>query len=210
VTPAGLPGEIRVRRTYRSPLNSRVPQLRKGCDVRGKGAGRQALYRENLCGVWSDFNFAPEDNTERSDGPIILYSRHPQAILNADQPDEQMASRGRVLLIEDDWLISSLVSDELVEQGYGVIGPAGSVAQALSFARVDRIDAALIDLSLGGQLPHEAIALLTQRGVPFVFMTAYTALPDGVDRATPVLQKPFTWAELFAALEGILPSRPSA
>jgi chemotaxis family two-component system sensor kinase Cph1 len=119
-------------------------------------------------------------------------------------------SRGRVLLIEDDYLISSIVRDELVAHGYDVIGPAASVEQALLLADAAAIDAALVDLGLRGKFPDGAIALLTQRGVPFIFMTAYTTIPEGFDRAAPILKKPFTLVDLFAALERILPPRPGA
>ncbi len=112
-----------------------------------------------------------------------------------------------MLLIEDDWFISSNVSEELAEYGYDVVGPASSVAQAASFAGIAALDAALVDLNLRGEFPHDAIFLLTQRRIPFVFMTAHTVLPEGVDCAAPFLEKPFTRAELFAALEKILPAR---
>jgi chemotaxis family two-component system sensor kinase Cph1 len=119
-------------------------------------------------------------------------------------------SRGRVLLIEDDFLISSIVRDELVEHGYEVIGPAASVEHALLLADAAAIDAALVDLSLRSKFPYDAIALLTQRRVPFIFMTAYTTIPEGFDRTAPILKKPFTLTELIAALERILPARLGA
>src|SRR4051812_12569619 len=107
---------------------------------------------------------------------------------------ERAASRGCVLLIEDDWLIASLVASELSEYGYEVIGPARSVAQASSFAETAMVDAALVDINLAGEMPHAAIALLVQRRIPFLYMTAYSALPEGVDCAAPLLEKPFTRA----------------
>jgi CheY-like chemotaxis protein len=145
------------------------------------------------------------------DGPCAIPDPPPQDISRGDPPvAERAASRGRVLVIEDDWLIASLVLGELTEYGYEVIGPARSVAQASSFAETAVIDAALVDLNLAGELPHAAIALLVQRRIPFLYMTAYSALPEGVDCAAPFLEKPFTRAELFAALEKILQAPPGA
>jgi CheY-like chemotaxis protein len=145
------------------------------------------------------------------DGPGAIPDPPPQNISRGDPPVvERAASRGRVLLIEDDWLIASLVAGELADCGYAVIGPARSVAQAASFAETGEIDAALVDLNLAGEMPHAAIAVLVQRRIPFLYMTAYSALPEGVDCAAPLLEKPFTRTELFAALEKILQAPPGA
>jgi CheY-like chemotaxis protein len=145
------------------------------------------------------------------DGPCAIPDPPPQNIPHGEPSvAERAASRGRVLLIEDDWLIASLVAGELAEYGYEVIGPARSVAQAASFAETGEIDAALVDLVLAGEVPHAAIALLVQRRIPFLYMTAYSALPEGVDCAAPLLEKPFTRAELFAALDKIRQARPGA
>jgi two-component system, chemotaxis family, sensor kinase Cph1 len=144
-----------------------------------------------------------------SEGPCAIPD--PQNIAGGNRPlAERATSRSRVLVIEDDWLIASLVLGELAEYGYEVIGPARSVAQASSFADTAVIDAALVDLNLAGELPHAAIALLVQRRIPFLYMTAYSALPEGVDCAAPFLEKPFTRAELFTALEKILQAPPGA
>jgi CheY-like chemotaxis protein len=145
------------------------------------------------------------------DGPCAIPDPAAQNISPGDPPvAERAASRGRVLLIEDDWLIASLVAGELTEYGCEVVGPARSVAQALSFCETAGIDAALVDLNLAGELPHAAIARLVQRRIPFLYMTAYSALPEGIECAAPLLEKPFTRAELFAALEKILQPPPGA
>ena len=67
------------------------------------------------------------------------------------------------------------------------------------------IDAALLDINLGGQ-PVFAIAdALRARGVPTIFSTGYgeSGLRD-VDRGAPVLQKPFRAADLETALKTAL------
>jgi DNA-binding response OmpR family regulator len=146
-----------------------------------------------------------------SDGSCATPDPEPQNIAGGNRPVAAHASsRGRVLVIEDDWLIASLVSGELAENGYEAIGPARSVAQASSFAETAVFDAALVDINLAGEMPHAAIALLVQRGIPFLYMTAYSTLPEGLDCAAPFLEKPFTRAELFAALEKILQAPPGA
>jgi len=148
---------------------------------------------------------------DTSEGSCAIPDPIPQNIAGEKPPHaEHAASRGRVLLIEDDWFISSIVSGELAEYGYEVVAVARSVAEASSFAGTAAIDAALVDLNLGGELPHAAIALLGQRRIPFVFMTAYSAVPEGVDCVAPLLEKPFTRAQLLSALDKILQAPPGA
>ena len=69
------------------------------------------------------------------------------------------ALRGRVLLIEDDWLIASLVSGELAEYGYEVVALARSVAQASSLAETAVIDAALVDLNSANRVHNARLSI---------------------------------------------------
>ena len=112
----------------------------------------------------------------------------------------------RVLVVEDEMMIAMLVEDMLGELGCAVVGPAHAVATALELASGEaEIDAALLDINLGGQ-PVFAIAdALRARGVPTIFSTGYgeSGLRD-VDRGAPVLQKPFRAADLETALKTAL------
>ena len=112
----------------------------------------------------------------------------------------------RVLVVEDEMMIAMLVEDMLGELGCTVIGPAHAVPAALDLASTaPDIDAALLDINLGGQ-PVFAIAdALRARGVPMIFSTGYgeSGLRD-VDRGAPVLQKPFRANDLEAALNAAL------
>jgi DNA-binding response OmpR family regulator len=115
-----------------------------------------------------------------------------------------LSQRPRVLVVEDNWLISSLVSEELQELGYLVIGPARSVAEAVAYATDVALDAALVDLSLGGVLANDVIDILAERKVPFIFVTAHTPIPVEVHGSAPVLEKPFTTEALRRAVEAVL------
>ncbi len=112
----------------------------------------------------------------------------------------------KVLVVEDEMMIAMLVEDMLDELGCTVVGPAHALAPALDLASGDaEIDAALLDINLGGQ-PVFAIAdALRARGVPMIFSTGYgeSGLRD-VDRGSPVLQKPFRADDLAAALNKAL------
>jgi PAS domain S-box-containing protein len=102
---------------------------------------------------------------------------------HADQP--------RVLLVEDEALVALMIQETLIEFGFDVLGPVGTVSEALAAARERRIDAAVLDINLGHELVYTVAEILAQRGVPFVFVTGYDA--DSIDErfsGIPVLQKP--------------------
>jgi PAS domain S-box-containing protein len=97
----------------------------------------------------------------------------------------------RVLLVEDEALVALMIQDTLAEFGFEVLGPVGTVSEALAAARERRLDAAVLDINLGDDLVYTVAEILARRGVPFVFVTGYDA--DSVDARfsdIPVLQKP--------------------
>jgi hypothetical protein len=47
------------------------------------------------------------------------------------------APEQRVLVVEDDWLIASLLTDEINELGYSVVGPARNLAEATAISALD-------------------------------------------------------------------------
>jgi CheY-like chemotaxis protein len=111
----------------------------------------------------------------------------------------------RILLVEDEPLISAITEEWLTELGHIVIGPASSLDSALKLAQTP-IDAAIVDVSLGRQSGYPLADVLNARGVPFVFATGYG--PEGLDpawRGRPTLSKPFEFDTLRRAVEGMLP-----
>ena len=86
---------------------------------------------------------------------------------------QAMAGR-RILLVEDEYFIVDDMLRVFEESGAEVIGPAGSVADALGIlAATPRIDGAVLDLNLRGEMSFPVADALEARGVPFVFATGY-------------------------------------
>jgi len=114
----------------------------------------------------------------------------------------------RVLVIEDEALVAMLVEDALIDAGFGVIGPARSVSEALDLLAGEVPAAAVLDLNLGGETSLAVADVLEERGIPFVVATGYGAagLPAG-RRHVPVLPKPYDPADLTAALEKLCGGR---
>lgn len=107
----------------------------------------------------------------------------------------------RVLVVEDEALVALQLEDMLSDLGCAVIGPAARVHQALDLLNGQRVDAAVLDLNVAGELVYPVADALTRRGVPFIFATGYGA--SGLTepyRSRPVLQKPFLLTQLRKAM----------
>lgn len=112
----------------------------------------------------------------------------------------------RILVVEDEMMIAMLVEDMLSELGCSVVGPAHALDAALDLAQSEvGLDAALLDVNLGGQPVFAVADALRARGVPAIFSTGYgdAGLRD-VDRGSAVLQKPFRAGDLARALNQAL------
>jgi CheY-like chemotaxis protein len=112
----------------------------------------------------------------------------------------------RILVVEDEMMIAMLVEDMLAELGCSVVGPAHALDVALNLARTEQgIDAALLDVNLGGQPVFAVADALREKGVPAIFSTGYgdAGLRD-IDRGSQVLQKPFRAGDLARALNAAL------
>jgi CheY-like chemotaxis protein len=107
----------------------------------------------------------------------------------------------RVLVVEDEMMVSMLIEDMLADLGCAVVGPASRLDEAIDLMNTSDLDCAVLDVNLGGQPIFPLADLLRERGTPFAFATGYgdAGLRD-VDRGTPVLQKPFREGDLARVL----------
>ena len=107
----------------------------------------------------------------------------------------------RVLVVEDEMMVSMLIEDMLTDLGCMVVGPASRLDEAIDLANAAGIDCAVLDVNLGGQPIFPLADLLRERGLPFAFATGYgdAGLRD-VDHGAPVLQKPFREGDLARVL----------
>jgi CheY-like chemotaxis protein len=110
----------------------------------------------------------------------------------------------RVLVVEDNCVIASLLTDQLNEFGYVVLGPAAKLADATAIASTSALDCALIDIALGEESALPVAQILRDRHIPFVFMTGASESPEGKWHDVPALLKPFTFEELRRALQHLL------
>ena len=114
----------------------------------------------------------------------------------------------KVLIVEDEFLVASLLQEMLETAGCIVAGPIPRVAEAVDAADRDTYDAAILDINVAGYRIDPVADALSRRSVPFVFVTGYStgALPaEYADR--PRLCKPFRIADLLGTLANLVRSR---
>ena len=114
----------------------------------------------------------------------------------------------RVLVVEDEALVSMLVEDLLRDAGATVLGPAPSVGDALRLVEAAAADggisAAVLDINLNGEHVAPLVDRLASIGVPFLFATGYGDGRDtGGHGAAPVVEKPFDTERLVAAVAAL-------
>ena len=112
----------------------------------------------------------------------------------------------RVLVLEDETLVSMMVEDMLMDLGCEIIGPFARLDQAMTFVDGGApIDLALLDVNLGGERSFPLAEKLSGKSIPFVFTTGYdeSGMPDQW-RGRPSLRKPFMMNEMALALRGAL------
>ena len=112
-----------------------------------------------------------------------------------------------VLIVEDEFLIALDLQLQAEENGWRVLGPVGSVEEALALLAETRPDVALLDGNLRGRLSGPVADALRALGVPFIVVSAYdSARLAGTPLAgVPRLAKPASAAELRRAVGAIAP-----
>lgn len=81
-----------------------------------------------------------------------------------------------ILLVEDDYFIVKHLRRQLGQAGATILGPASNVPDALELVRtLPRVDAAVLDINLQGEMVFPVADALAMRGVPFVLATGYDA-----------------------------------
>jgi CheY-like chemotaxis protein len=114
----------------------------------------------------------------------------------------------RILVVEDEFLIAMNLSNDLEAAGSVVLGPVPSVDKAIKKIESEpNIDAAVVDVNLGGVLAYAVADMLLARKIPFVFTSGYE---DDILRARYPQIKNCLKPYLFLNMEQALTSAISA
>jgi CheY-like chemotaxis protein len=111
----------------------------------------------------------------------------------------------RILLVEDETVLSLLIEDMLKGLGCASIWHASGVSQAIAILRDHQPDAAVLDVNLAGEPGYPIAEQLESAHIPFLFATGYGR--HGLPKqwaSKPAIQKPFRYDALATALGSLL------
>lgn len=118
-----------------------------------------------------------------------------------------MSKEVRILIVEDEFMISEDIAMRLEDFGYLVAGTAPSAEQALEILEEGQIDLALLDVNIEGEVDGiELSKIIAEKyKIPFIFLTSL-ASSQVIERAkecnpSAYLLKPFNDRQVQIAIE---------
>jgi CheY-like chemotaxis protein len=117
----------------------------------------------------------------------------------------------RVLILEDNLIIAMEAEEILKGIGAEAIDLASNLNEALTAIGKGGYDLALLDVNLGEAMSFNFARLLTERKIPFGFVSGYSdtqEFPDDL-RDVPLLVKPFDETAMLQFLGRMFPASGS-
>lgn len=106
----------------------------------------------------------------------------------------------RILVVEDEAIIALEMESLLTQASYDVVA-CGSLQLGLKAAEGESFDAAVLDLNLHGEMSFPLADILTQKNVPFIFVSGYELeIVPRQHRRRPFVGKPYLSQKLLTAL----------
>ena len=90
-----------------------------------------------------------------------------------DRQNVRRLEGSRILVVEDESIISLMIEDMLIHLGCATVWQASRVEAALTLLDNERPDAALLDINLAGEPAYPIAERLEGVRIPFVFATGY-------------------------------------
>lgn len=122
------------------------------------------------------------------------------------------SSLGRILIVEDDFLVAMQLENDLRDAGYEILGPAGTAGVAIDLAQRERPDLVVMDIRLIGDRDgvDAALEIFRSTGIRSIFATAHSD-PRHKARAmaaSPLgwIQKPYSRASVLSEIANALRS----
>lgn len=114
-----------------------------------------------------------------------------------------MIAGKRILVVEDEFIVATMLCDILEDAGAEPIGPVGRVAEGIAAVANTAIDGAVLDWNLNGESGMHVATALQARGIPFVIATGYGKV-EGEFAGRPIISKPYAPSLLIERLESVL------
>jgi CheY-like chemotaxis protein len=111
----------------------------------------------------------------------------------------------RILAVDDDSLVLFNTAAMLDDMGHVVV-EAGSGEEALAALRKENFDLVITDQVMPRMTGVELMQAIEREwpGLPVILATGYAELPHGVQVKAPMLNKPFTEADLAEVLKAAM------
>ena len=167
--------------------------------------GGKAAVRYAMTGLEADF-CVPARHIELEDGVETSTAAVPEVAVAVPVTTGRSLVSGDVLLVEDSLIIAMDAEDILTGLGATRVITAASTAAAFDEIVANVFELAVLDVNLGPETSMPIAEMLRARDIPFLFATGYgeqLRLPPELEH-TPVLQKPYTAANLRRGVEQLL------
>ena len=112
----------------------------------------------------------------------------------------------RILVVDDEFMIALDIEATLLEAGADVVALCMTLSEALSVAALEKVSIATLDIRLGRDTSEAVAALLTERGIPFIFYSGQSLPNEMRERwpLSPLVAKPAEPRQLVDALAAAL------
>lgn len=93
---------------------------------------------------------------------------------NKNQTFSAHFSGKHVLVVEDEYLLADATRRQLQHLGAIVVGPTADVEEAMALIIGQKVDVAILDIFLDGELVFPVAEKLEELAIPYVFATGYS------------------------------------
>ncbi|HLH12333.1 MAG TPA: response regulator [Methylovirgula sp.] len=137
--------------------------------------------------------------------PHLLFARD-----DAANAGKSAAEPARILIVEDDYLISAEIEAALIDAGFDVVGIASSAEEACELVEARRPALAIMDIRLRGKRDgvDAALDIFRRQGIRSIFATAHhdAEIRARAQAAQPLawVPKPYSMASLIEVIRGAL------
>lgn len=159
----------------------------------------------------STLEFAPDGLTAE----CVIPTEHVFRVSDVDRPiskvpnilePDRLGEQKRALVVEDNYIIASMVRRFLIEAGFKAVDTAGNLSDGRAMVESEHYDFCLLDIKLGRETGTPLANLLNQKKIPFAFATGYVEEGSkfGENYGAPVIAKPLDIRDLGVVLEKLL------
>lgn len=114
---------------------------------------------------------------------------------------------GKLLIVEDEFIIAKDLHDIVSKLGFGITGVAKSADEAVNYIKKETPDLVLLDININGNLTGIDLAKIIDRkyNIPYLYVTSYsdTTTINNINETNPIgyILKPFESRDVRVALE---------